>query len=166
MVKPVKHRSKIILTFRLSPPVITGGKGISGHMVPLIPRNASFELREPVSPKVSCMGQIIKKKKIRSLKKLKQGSFSSSSSSSSSSRPSQAFAEQIKSKVLKRIKLCPNNHHTLIDDYEVSVVEEDDDDERSAPSLLQMRRFNNVRSTLSDFDWTTSEEKGVKRKRS
>ncbi|KAB2094858.1 hypothetical protein ES319_A02G188700v1 [Gossypium barbadense] len=130
-------------------------------MVPLIPRNASFELREPVSPKVSCMGQIIKKKKIRSLKKLKQGS-----SSSSSSRPSQAFAEQIKSKVLKRIKLCPNNHHTLIDDYEVSVVEEDDDDERSAPSLLQMRRFNNVRSTLSDFDWTTSEEKGVKRKRS
>ncbi|MBA0677587.1 hypothetical protein Goari_018986 [Gossypium aridum] len=162
MVKPVKHRSKIILTFRLSPPVITGGKGISGHTVPLIPRNASFELREPVSPKVSCMGQIIKKKKkIRSLKKLKQGS-------SSSSRPSQAFAEQIKSKVLKRIKLCHNNHHKLIDDYEVSAVEEDDDDddERSAPSLLQMRRFNNVRSTLSDFDWTTSEEKGVKRKRS
>ncbi|XP_012469268.2 uncharacterized protein At1g76070 [Gossypium raimondii] len=159
MVKPVKRRSKIILTFRLSPPVITGGKRISGHTVPLIPRNASFELREPVSPKVSCMGQIIKKKKIRSLKKLKQRS-------SSSSRPSQAFAEKIKSKVLKRIKLCHNNHHTLIDDYEVSAVEEDDDDdERSAPSLLQMRRFNNVRSTLSDFDWTTSEEKGVKRKR-
>ncbi|KAH1113303.1 hypothetical protein J1N35_006681 [Gossypium stocksii] len=162
MVKPVKHRSKIILTFRLSPPVITGGKGISGHTVPLIPRNASFELREPVSPKVSCMGQIIRKKKIRSVKKLEQRS----SSSSSSSRPSQAFSEQIKSKVLKKIKLCHSNHHTLIDDYEVSVVEEDDDDERSAPSLLQMRRFNNVRSTLSDFDWTTSEEKGVKRKRS
>ncbi|KAK8653122.1 hypothetical protein V6N13_127137 [Hibiscus sabdariffa] len=145
MVKPVKQRNKGLLTFRVSPTSNLGVKKNSGSRVSLVPREArrlsrdeSLEGQEPVSPRVSCIGQIecgIKRKRGLTVRKPKQAS----------SLLAHAFAEQVKRRVSIRRK------------SDVFAAGE------AAPSLRQTRQFGKGRSALSGFDWRThnAEEKGM-----
>ncbi|XP_039069669.1 uncharacterized protein LOC120216258 [Hibiscus syriacus] len=151
MVKPVRQK-KVVLTFRLNPPINPGTKKISHPRVSLFPKevrrlanNGILEGFEPVSPRVSCTGHIqieshIKKK--RGVGKHKQAF----------SPLAQALAEQIRRKVLNGRKRG----------YESDVFDASSETEEAAPSLQQMRQLRYGRSTLSDFDWRTydAEEKG------
>ncbi|XP_038994770.1 uncharacterized protein LOC120118929 [Hibiscus syriacus] len=151
MVKPVKQRSKGLFSFRVNPPINLGVKKVSGRTVSFIPREArrlskddSLEGYEPVSPQVSCIGQIVIKRK-SSVRKPKQAS----------SLLAQVFAEHFKRRVFVGRKRG----------YESDVL--DASKAAPAPSLQQMRQFGKGRSTLSEFDWREydAEEKGVKRKK-
>ncbi|KAK8483846.1 hypothetical protein V6N13_053160 [Hibiscus sabdariffa] len=146
MVKPVKQRNKGLLNFRVSPTSNLGVKKNSGpgSRVSLVPREArrlardgSLEGHEPVSPRVSCIGQIecgIKRKRGVTLRKPKQAS----------SLLAHAFAEQVKRRVSIRRK------------SDVFAA-------RAAPSLGQTKQFGKGRGTLSGFDWRAhnAEEKGM-----
>ena len=87
------------VTFQVSPPMSPSGKGSSSPIVSLIPKEArrksksgSFDVREPASPKVSCMGQIkSKKKKKETVSKPKLAS--------------QEFPEEVKRKPLVMLKV-------------------------------------------------------------
>ncbi|XVF18094.1 hypothetical protein REPUB_Repub10bG0182000 [Reevesia pubescens] len=160
MEKPVKQRSKILaflpkaasavtVNFHISPPISPVGKGLSGPIVSLIPKeaprkskNGSFDAREPASPEVSCMGQIkCKKKKKVTVSKPKLAS-----------PPPQAFPEQVKIRksfvMLKVLKGTKRDHNKS----DVSNAEADQVAEK-VPSLRQMKQFSSARGTLSDFDW-------------
>ncbi|KAL9464728.1 hypothetical protein AB3S75_002353 [Citrus x aurantiifolia] len=67
------------LTFRISPPLSPVKAGAGTRKIPIIPKearrkpkNSSFQQKEPASPKVSCMGQVIKKKNKCKPNRLKQ----------------------------------------------------------------------------------------------
>ncbi|KAL4278182.1 hypothetical protein GQ457_03G030870 [Hibiscus cannabinus] len=112
------------------------GKGLLPcPFVSIIPEEArrkskseAFETQEPTSPKVSCMGQIKHKKKIkkaeRNLKAVSEWTHKYSS-------PTEVKKEEASSSNKKDLG--------------------DDDD--GAPSLCQVKRFASGRDGLSSFDW-------------
>ncbi|XP_030534483.1 uncharacterized protein At1g76070 [Rhodamnia argentea] len=139
----------------------------SGPIVPLIPKEARLGRRsknggasldtprEPTSPKVSCMGQIKHKKKIKKMKKSEEGAGTDKPSSGSSRSEEK---KKPKSRIFRRIfsgaraerrsgsSGLPAENRGEGETERVS-------DER-APSLGQMRRFASSRNALASFDWT------------
>ncbi|KAK8580047.1 hypothetical protein V6N13_143184 [Hibiscus sabdariffa] len=112
------------------------GKGmLPCHFVSIIPDEArrkskaeALETQEPTSPKVSCIGQIKHKKKI---KKAKRNLKAVSESTHKYSSP------------------------TEVKKQEESSNEKDlGDGDDGAPSLCQVKRFASGRDGLASFDWT------------
>ncbi|GMI68232.1 hypothetical protein HRI_000492500 [Hibiscus trionum] len=145
MVKPVRQKNNVVLTFRVTPPINPATtKRVSHPRVSLVPRevrrlawNESFEGLEPVSPRVSCTGHIDCQMK---------GKPGARKHKPASSPLAQALAEQIKRKVLSVRKRG----------YESDAL--------VAASEIQdtAAQFVKGRSMLSDRDWRTygAEEKG------
>ncbi|GMI86329.1 hypothetical protein HRI_002302200 [Hibiscus trionum] len=144
MVKPVKQRNRGLLAFRANPPTNLGVKKNTSlsSRVSLIPREArrlsrdgGLEGYEPVSPRVSCIGQIqceIKTKRGVTVRKPKQVS----------SILAHAFAEQVKRRVLIGRKRG----------YESDVFAARSKAVEAAPSFRQIRQFSKGRSTVSGLD--------------
>ncbi|XP_017981194.1 PREDICTED: uncharacterized protein At1g76070 [Theobroma cacao] len=155
MEKQVKQRNKVLpflpkaasaVTFQVSTPISPAGKGYSGPIVSLIPKearrkskNGSFD--EPTSPKVSCMGQIKCRKKKETV------------------TPPQVATEEMKRKrflMLKVLKGTKGGHR-----FYVSNAGADQVAERVPSSLRQMKQFSSARGTLTDFDWMAYEAEGA-----
>ncbi|XWS24540.1 hypothetical protein CRYUN_Cryun28dG0111600 [Craigia yunnanensis] len=124
------------------------GKGFSGPIISIIPDEArrkskseTFETQEPTSPKVSCMGQIKHKKKI---KKAKRVSPSKGLKPVSDQFPS---PREVKASKLRRIfsmakparKSDTSSNKTELPDR--------------VRSLGQMKRFASGRDAFANFDW-------------
>lgn len=119
------------------------GKNFTGTFLSIIPvearRNtknsttATFEAQEPTSPKVSCMGQIKHKKKIKA-----------------DSKPvlAQSEAKRITPTFRKVLSIGAKPHGRKSDaSFDKSGLPD------RAPSLSQMRRFASGREPVRDFDW-------------
>ncbi|KAF8019675.1 hypothetical protein BT93_G0384 [Corymbia citriodora subsp. variegata] len=137
----------------------------SGPIVPLIPQEARLRRRfkndddanldtpqEPTSPKVSCMGQIklknkIKKKKSEERARVKKPS--SGSASSEEKKPKSRIFGRIFSGARAERKSGSSGFPT----EDCRPGETDDVSEERAPSLGQMRRFASGRNALANFDW-------------
>ncbi|XP_022774022.1 uncharacterized protein At1g76070-like [Durio zibethinus] len=161
MEKPLKQRNKILaflpkaasaVTFQVSPPISPAGKGSPGPIVSLIPKEAprksktgSFDAWEPASPKVSCMGQIKRKKEKKETVRLSKPKLAS-----------QAFTDEVKRKPLvfvmhKVLKGTKRDHKSDVSKAKVA---------ERVPSLGQMKQFSSARGTLSDFDWRAYDAAG------
>lgn len=121
-----------------SPVRPNAGRGFSGPMVSLIPKEArrkarsgSVDAREPTSPKVSCMGQV-KNKKNKKKKK---------------TNPDENM-----------LVCCPKSLMKVLNVKQQSDSKSDTPDERRpvaerAPSLGHMKQFASGRGVLHRFDW-------------
>ncbi|XP_059440598.1 uncharacterized protein LOC132173052 [Corylus avellana] len=154
MEKPSKLRSKLMrfliphaasaVTFQ-SPPLSPGKavatpRGSSSPSISIIPpevqrkpKTASFDAREPTSPKVSCMGHVKNTKKIK--RKPKRVSVSLPPPTQATMRVS-----------------CRGRMANVFFYHEKQTVPD------QAPSLGQIKRFSSARAgALSNFDWRTSD---------
>ncbi|XP_038877727.1 uncharacterized protein At1g76070-like [Benincasa hispida] len=138
-----------------NPPVSPGretrplpGRGFSGPMmISIIPRearsksnNSGFETPEPTSPKVSCIGQIKHKKKLKDLAKKAAATVESKKRHP----PSGIKRILTGGKVLGRAK---SNVAAAAPSGKPPLPER-------APGLNQMKRFSSGRGALANFDWT------------
>uniref|UniRef100_A0A9I9CHM8 Uncharacterized protein n=2 Tax=Cucumis melo TaxID=3656 RepID=A0A9I9CHM8_CUCME len=138
-----------------NPPVSPGretrplaGRGFSGPMkFSIIPRdaritksnNSGFETPEPTSPKVSCIGQIKHKKKLKDLAKTAAATVESKNRLP----PSRIKRIFTGGKVLGRAKSSVAGAQT----GKAPLPER-------APGVNQMKRFSSGRGALANFDWT------------
>ncbi|GFZ10485.1 hypothetical protein Acr_21g0010840 [Actinidia rufa] len=118
------------------------GRGYSGQIVSIIPaearrkpKNSSFETQDPTSPKISCMGQIKHKKKLKKEQR--------------ASRP-RDFKPELKKtstfgNMFRNKKVNPPGRRSGAD----KPMGPD-----RAPRLDQMRQFASGRDSLSNFDWS------------
>ncbi|KAE8651353.1 hypothetical protein Csa_002563 [Cucumis sativus] len=141
-----------------NPPVSPGretrplaGRGFSGPMnFSIIPRearitksnNSGFETPEPTSPKVSCIGQIKHKKKLKGMAKTAAAATVESKNRLPPSRIKRIFTG---GKVLGRAK--SNVAGAAAQSGKPPLPER-------APGLNQMKRFSSGRGALANFDWT------------
>ncbi|XP_030527346.2 uncharacterized protein At1g76070-like [Rhodamnia argentea] len=151
------------------------GKGFSGPLVSLIPNEAraaskndrGFDVNEPTSPKVSCMGQIKHKhktKKSQSPSADKRSSFSSSTSSSynklnrdADKPPRQSNSRELKkqSSTLKRLfSRARGGNKKKGSDASGNNCRKPPLLPDRAPSLSQMERFASGRDAQASFDWS------------
>lgn len=144
-------RAASAVTFH-NPPVSPGrenrplpGRGFSGPVkISIIPRearsksdNSGFETPEPTSPKVSCIGQIKQKKKMKELAKKTVAAVESKNG-----HPASGIKRILRGgKVLGRAKsnVAASGKPPLPE---------------KAPGLNQMKRFSSGRGGLANFDWT------------
>lgn len=150
------------------------GTGFSGPLISLIPDEAraknrndrDFDVNEPTSPKVSCMGQIKHKNKkswpSSAAKADKRSSFSSSASSSFSKLkrdvnkpPRSSNTHEKQSSTLKRIfSRARGGNKKKPSDTSGNNCRKPPLLPDRAPSLSQMKRFASGRDTLASFDWS------------
>ena len=109
------------------------------------PKNASFDLREPTSPKVSCMGQVRfsnKKKRTKPIKRV-------------ISLPTQLATVQVSCpKDEVKMKKPPEIIKGPKEGGKVDVFNDDTVVSKQAvPSLGKIKRFSSARGALSNFDW-------------
>ncbi|KAL6955009.1 hypothetical protein U1Q18_042181 [Sarracenia purpurea var. burkii] len=132
-----------------------GNKGFSGPLIPMIPaearrksKNSSFEnpeVPEPISPKVSCMGQIKHKNKIKKDKK--------------SSLPKQDFKPVLNDFPSKKKQPSLFRTVSMITGAKPPGRKSDASADKPrllpdrAPSLSQMKRFASGRESVINFDW-------------
>lgn len=133
------------------------GKGFSGPIISIIPdearrksKNEGFENQEPTSPKVSCMGQIIKHKANHQKKKM---SHKKSASLPKDIKPGAVSSSprEVKKQASKFRRLFIG-----VKPARKSDVYDDDHDQKqphSAPALSQMKKFASSRNAFSNFDW-------------
>ncbi|XP_042508256.1 uncharacterized protein At1g76070-like [Macadamia integrifolia] len=135
------------------------GKGFSGPIISIIPaearrksRSGSFDVTEPTSPKVSCMGQI--KHKHKKLKNKKKNTVKSKSLPSPRDfyklESSPGEAKKKPSSAIRRIFGIRRSDHSDVPDREEEAVQV----QGKATSLGQMKRFTSGRNSLANFDWT------------
>ncbi|KAF7140211.1 hypothetical protein RHSIM_Rhsim06G0012200 [Rhododendron simsii] len=129
------------------------GKGFSGQFMSIIPAEArgkpknstttTFEVQEPTSPKVSCMGQIKHKKKIKNEKPTVQPKDhvkSVSAQFEEKKNTTTSFQKKLSSSMKPQgRKSDASFDQTRLPDR--------------APSLSQMRRFASGRDAIREFDW-------------
>lgn len=129
------------------------GRGYSGPIVSMKmipdearrkPKNGGFETQEPTSPKVSCMGQIKHKKKIKKLAKRAPPPQEVKAVSTSSPPELKKRASAI-GRIFAGAKPGRKSDAVVA---EKAVLPD------KAPSLTQMKRFASGRDSLADFDWT------------
>lgn len=155
-------------TFSVSNPSYSPGrrsdKGFSGPIVSIIPKDAQHKKRsssgrgvEPTSPKISCMGQIKNKKKIKIKKKVSAAERKKKKKTEKPRRRRRLFCSCFKG--LFRRKVRPG------EDPPEKKVEERRETKRlpalapaAAPRLGQIRRYQSGRDTLAGFDWRKSME--------
>nr|POF11884.1 uncharacterized protein CFP56_44958 [Quercus suber] len=109
------------------------------------PKNASFDSREPTSPKVSCMGQVRfsnKKKRTKPIKPV----ISLPGNTVQVSCPK----DEVKMKKPPEINIIKGpkeggKSDVFYDDTMVS--------NQAVPSLGKIKRFSSARGALSNFDW-------------
>ncbi|KAK7250776.1 hypothetical protein RIF29_33444 [Crotalaria pallida] len=126
-----------------SVPTSNRGRRSSSHKVSIIPKDArrkytstSFSAREPSSPKVSCMGQVQSKKKIKAQK--------------------QKALQQLPTKESDYVYV-PSSDQGPNPRGKEFVLEEKAPTTQIAPSLGTMKKFTSGRGSLSDFDVTLEE---------
>ncbi|KAG7024133.1 hypothetical protein SDJN02_12946, partial [Cucurbita argyrosperma subsp. argyrosperma] len=149
-------RAASAITFH-NPPVSPGrenrpvaARGFSGPMkISIIPRearsksnNSGFETSEPTSPKVSCIGQIKHKKKMKELAKITAAAVEISEPKKRH-LPSAIERILIGRKVLGRAK----SNMEAVSAGKPPLPER-------ALGLNQMKRFSSGRGALTNFDWT------------
>jgi hypothetical protein len=177
MEKPSKLRSKLLrfliphaasaVTFQ-SPPLSPGEavaapRGSSSPSISIIPpevrrkkKTASFDAREPTSPKVSCMGHVKSTKKIE--RKPKRVSVSLPPKPQATLRVSfPKEGEEKKAKEIVKIGFKgPKQGHGMPDVFFCHEKKKQTVPE-PVPSLGQIKQFSSARAgALSDFDWRTS----------
>ncbi|KAF5455717.1 hypothetical protein F2P56_025265 [Juglans regia] len=141
------------------------GRGFSGPIVSIIPvearrksRNGGmYETQEPTSPKVSCIGQIKHKKKIKKAAKRAapppQDQVKAVSSTSSAHR----LDMKKHTSAIRRMfsgKTKPGRNSDVVSPAAEEPAEIPAD---RAPSLSQMKRFASRRNSLPEFDWTADQ---------
>ncbi|GMY11156.1 hypothetical protein FCV25MIE_06395 [Fagus crenata] len=161
MEKPSKLRNKLLkflvphaipaITFQsppLSPKKPISGKGSSVPIISMIPlevrrkhKTASFDTREPTSPKVSCMGRVNNKKKKSKAKRVSLPAPQEASMQVSCPEVVKKNKPQEILKVFKGPKQGEKKFKTIVPDQ--------------VPSLGHIKRFSSGRGALSNFDWMT-----------
>lgn len=154
--------SAVAVTFH-NPPISpsrenrpVAGRGFSGPMkISIIPqearsksKNSGFETPEPTSPKVSCIGQIKHKKKLKEL--VKSSAARVEVSEQKKRHPPSAIKRILTGgKVLGRAKskvaAAPAGNRRGGGKPPLP---------ERAPGLNQMKRFSSGRGALANFDWT------------
>lgn len=179
MEKPSKLRSKLLrfliphaasaVTFQ-SPPLSPGEavaapRGSSSPSISIIPtevrrkkKTASFDTREPTSPKVSCMGHVKSTKKIKIKPKRVSVSLPPPKPQATLRVSCPKEVEEKKAKEIVKINgfKGPKQGHGMPDVFFHHEKKKQTVPE-PVPSLGQIKRFSSARAgALSDFDWRTS----------
>ncbi|KAG6704729.1 hypothetical protein I3842_07G147200 [Carya illinoinensis] len=140
------------------------GRGFSGPIISMIPDEARrkprnggmYETQEPTSPKVSCMGQIKHKKKIKKAKRAAPPPQDQVKAVSSTSSPHRRDVKKHASAIRRMFsgKTKPERNSDVISPAaeEPAGIPSD-----RVPSLSQMKRFASRRNSLPDFDWTANQ---------
>ncbi|GAV75505.1 hypothetical protein CFOL_v3_18984 [Cephalotus follicularis] len=124
------------------------GIGFSGPMRSIIldearrnPKNDVFETEEPTSPKVSCMGQIKHKRKIKKAKRVSLPQQVTIKETEPKKKQVSKFKKMFSGAKQGRFsaKSDVNNDKPLSD---------------GAPALSQIKRFASGRDAFAGFDWT------------
>ncbi|XP_023525484.1 uncharacterized protein At1g76070-like [Cucurbita pepo subsp. pepo] len=128
------------------------GRGFSGPVkISTIPKEAQsksnssgFETPEPTSPKVSCIGQIKHKKKMKEIARNAAAAAAAKISQPKKRHPPSVIKRILTGgKILGRAK---SNH--------VAAPSRNHRGGGKPPRLNQMKRFSSGRDTLASFDWT------------
>ena len=176
MEKPSKLRSKLLrfliphaasaVTFQ-SPPLSPGKavatpRGSSSPSISIIPpevrrkpKTASFDAREPTSPKVSCMGHVKNTKKIKRKPKRVSVSLPPPPPQATVGVSCPKEVEEKKAQETVKIGFKGPKQGGMAD---VFFYLEEQTVQEQAPSLGQIKRFSSARAgALSNFDWRTSD---------
>ncbi|KAI3419851.1 uncharacterized protein J3R85_012956 [Psidium guajava] len=138
----------------------------SGPMVPLIPNEARLGRRsknggssldtprEPTSPKVSCMGQIKHKNRIKKKKREERVGADKPSSGSSCSEEKKKPKSRIFGRIFSGARAERKSGSSGVPAENRGEGEAERVSDERAPSLGRMRRFASSRNALAGFDWT------------
>ncbi|KAL2346211.1 hypothetical protein Fmac_000211 [Flemingia macrophylla] len=180
MAKQLKLRSKLLkalpkavsavtVTFQ-NPPFSPGKDHKSKPTVSMIPREARRKSRdrgnngideiysqEPISPKISCMGQIKHKKKA----KAKSTNVPKKAKNVASSNTSRDVEVKKHVSTFQKMLLFNGGAKPKSEGRKSNASAPGDinkDDAARAPHVSQMRRFSSGRDALADFDWKAAPE--------